>query len=392
MGKPTYFKFFDGYIDTLRNCETHKDRSILLMAMFDFWESGVEPTIPKKLQDKWRFLYNSLKQSRIKSYQKLGEDLEETNMESGGNQPVTAAKTKETVVENQRDSQILCPQTAQSSSTNRIKNTNKEQRIEGIGIGIVEEDKTNTNTINFNAVLDEDWKEATKVMLSSDDTSGERELILSNTPNTYTHTNTCSSFNTSSPIDTSTLRTKEGTEQNIPQQFSRYSKEEVSNAEAKILERIQDKYRRIGRPVSYTRAMAADELNICSELFYLAIDNLVASGELLRGKYTTQDGTTINSFIPKTLSTLSCDMYVLPSWVKTGREEDAQALKYFQTHPFQYDKAWDIKETISHNWNLFERSFVDLSKKTDDEQAYVIAAFIGAFDYLKQRGETPIRY
>lgn len=79
--KPTYFKFFDGYIDTLRNCDSHKDRSILLMAMFDYWENGTIPSFSKKLQDKWRFLYNSLKQSRTKAYAKLRENAVEVEQD-----------------------------------------------------------------------------------------------------------------------------------------------------------------------------------------------------------------------------------------------------------------------------------------------------------------------
>lgn len=355
MAKPTYFKFFDGYIDTLRNCETHKDRSILLMAMFDFWESGVEPTIPKKLQDKWRFLYNSLKQSRIKSYQKLGEDLEETNMESSGNQPVTAAKTKEAEIDNQRDSQILCPQTAQSSSTYRIesKNKNKENRIDRDSDSTIqyEEEELYPHLHPLQVSLDEEWKEVCETQRQE---YGYTEVIEPEVKELSSR---------SSNTDTNTIEYEQPTYPQQPVKPS-YSNEELETAGGLILQRITQRYQQIGKPVPYTRVDAERDLDMDASLFYAAVRKLAYDDKVTVRSVQMSDGKTINSYTPKGITTaVESNQVVLPSkFLKNewSNYTHYNLCEYFKVHPFKYDHAW--------NYDTFAAMNVGVMQKAREEQ------------------------
>ena len=252
MGKPTYFKFFDGYVDTLRSCRTHKDRSILLLAMFEFWDTGVIPVIPEHLRDKWRFLINSLKVSRAKSYEKLDEGSVEKEQKNALDSSGFVSENNEPHIDNQQDKPKHCSVTVQPLLAYRIGNT-ESKSIESV-----------------NTELKNDGM-GRIVSIGNDDTIISNDMVSEDQ-----HKNGATSTNTSQ---------------------NRYSQEVISEVGSKVLSAIIMKYKaHNGQPVCYTRVEAKNDFNIEPDLFYAVMNDLVSMNEVKRDKYKTSDGTTIFSY------------------------------------------------------------------------------------------------
>ncbi len=375
MAKPTYFKFFDGYVETLRSCKTHKDRSILLMAMFDFWDNGTVPDLPEYLQDKWRFLYNSLKVSRQKSYEKLGEDTEKTEQEKSTDPSSSVSESLESPADNQQITSNRCPVTTQPSFTYRIENKgikNKEKDNDSI--------KCTDSTLDNNTVglslscpsvcpssinIDEEWREASEAIIQERISAIERGGTEKDGPN-YKSTNDQSiptSPRTSSCPSTDVPRctdipakqdnTQHTSHQSTETQKPHFAQSEIETAAVKVLECIKSKFRQYAAPVRFTRVDANDELGLDKHIFYEAIKYLESSGSITITKTTAPDGKTVNRYTPTAMDSdvMESNLVVFGptkgtiKWTAFGFSIN----DYFMHAPFCYRSDWDYETFAQHN-------------------------------------------
>ena len=415
MSKPTYFKFYDGYMETLRTCETHKDRSTLILGMIDYWEKGETPNIPKKLQDKWRFLYNSLKSSRRNAYAKLGETIAEKEKEILG----YSSESSGIEVKNSIDKQSVKPnsyaQPGHAESTYRVENSElKKKKVKNktevkrikedsdstdgdrhnypyphdpydeIWKEIVEEERLEANG-TFNAPtdhqplpspyphdpFDEVWKETVEEerlkanrTLNAPTPHKPSPSVVSggNTNSSTTNNNRLPSiFNTVSAGGTSSgSQTSQSGSSNLST-----VNEDTKRTSEEVYRRILRKYRIEGKPVSYTRIMAFEELGIERDVFYDAVRYLQMTGRLSIEKAKMPDGKTINSFTPLFDKTHTPSRRVPRSvFDSLGTEGYYYSImfKYFDEHPFYRNPAWTLDECLISNKDYIDTAYSILQK------------------------------
>lgn len=349
--KPNYFKFFDGYMDTIETCGTLKDKGLLITAMIDFWKTGKEPQLPEKLRDKWRFIGHSLSGSRKKSYEKLGENPQETDGKVEEFSSDYQQKSSGIPIENQSVSQNHC--TVVGQSVTGIENKNKESNT------IVD---SNDSTIG----LDLDNNKQDYLLY---EVYGNTEM-----PDSY-------------PVDDSYYPEGQNTNywelnearDNLlsqPSQPSAYqgsfSMEAINEAASKVLQRIQVLYKAQNKPVCYTKTKAMSELGMSKDLLYKATDYLKQQGLLDIQKVTLKDGKVINSYTPLNPANISntfshnpstitstANQYVFRS-IKRGSEgfDDLEwvTYRYFQQNPFYFDASWSPEEFYNSNAQILAQA------------------------------------
>ena len=396
MEKPSFFKMFDSYIETIRSCETHKDRSMLVLAMFDFWETGIAPDIPKKLQDKWRFIYQFMSISRTKAYAALernGEKNEENTTKSAENTLGFQKKTNNTRSDSQQVSNSLCAQTSHNVSTNRIENKEKKNIEKDSTIGI--EDRTIDDRIARMGMTTstnemDEFYEALEIVHHQ---SGQESNPLSQSSSTQSNPpmaqwgmvgypdgsidwgdvhkalhhqsdqesspisnpNPCSSSNPCSCLDTTQSKTTGN-----PGQSKKYTDDELDAAGAKILERIVTLYREQRRAVPYTKTKASEELGLDSTLFYKAINRLEATNQLHKEKVKLKDGNEINSFtpmaVPSTHQQKVLSSNYRPDYNSTPPVYTHYSM-YYKNAPFFYDASWDKETFMKRNTCVIDNAW-----------------------------------
>lgn len=357
MNKPTYFKFFDGYSETFRACETHKDRSILLLAMLDYWEFGTIPQLPKKLQDKWRFLHKALEASRKNAYAAIGrngENKEENSSEIVETPSAFQPKKQSNVSDNQQVNENTCAQTVHNVSTYRIKNIEEKNKEKDSDRSIGDSDKSMGSLNGF----PDEWDEVMAMLHSRPD-----EESYPN-PNPSPKSCFCSCSN-------------QPTTQSNPSESQSKSEsqtnKELGEVGARILERIASLYKEHGRAVSYTHVVAEKELGVEKTLFYQAIKYLEATNQLHKEKVPLQDGKVVNYYTP-TIIPATPKMKVLgPDCILRYTDKTPVALThyslYFKEHPFLYDDSWNMSQFLDKNAFVIDAALKDLSHITTRRQS-----------------------
>lgn len=381
MQKPTFFKFFDNYVELFRACETHKDRSILLLAMFDYWDNGTNPELPKRLQDKWRFLYLSLKTSRKNAYAALernGGNDEEKSSETVESSSSFQPKTQNNRSDNQQVNKNVCAQTAHDVSTYRIKNKEEKNIENDNDRSIGDSDRSMGSISDF----PDEWDEVMDMLHSQPD---DDEFY--HNPSAYTNPSPSPSSNPSSnpnPESSSnsypnpspkscfcSCSNQSTTQSNQPE--SQFKPESLTNTEldevgARILERIVSLYKEHKRAVSYTHATAERELGVAKVQFYQAIKHLEATDQLHKEKVPMQDGKVVNYYTPAKVTSLPSKK-VLPHFHSPeGSPFVFHVVHYFMEHPFLYDPSWDKEQFLANNKIQLEVACQELSNICSNSQ------------------------
>ena len=343
MGTPG-FTMNDGFMDVFKSCETHRQRSVLLLATISYLETGIEPEIPKGLQDKWRFIhallvYGGQKASQNEATAKSNSSLDETELKSNSSQVETELKS-----------------TLNALSTNdRLSSIDNLSSISTIVNEVIDRDDSNDgdndSDCNDSGSYHDDYDGAIPcypTVEEMDEAWKEHDELLY-----QQRLNTRVSCDVDSE-DASIVK-------------QRYSNEELLDlAGNRVLQRIWAKYQQIGKPVSYTRKNAEKELQLEANQFYGATKYLVSIGALLCNKVVLADGHSIFSYTPLAKSTEIAKRQVVLPEVNIKQLHDIRlehVLKYYKEHPFNYDESWGNDDLIENNIISLNMLAQDLEKQ-----------------------------
>ena len=370
------------------------------MAMFDYWENGTIPCFPKKLQDKWRFLYNSLKQSRSKAYAKLGETPEEIEQELTDHSSDSSSKQTKNISDNQGVNSNLCPQSKHNLSTNRIEN--KEEKNKNDNYSYSDSINHRGNTIkdedhHYIPPYDDDWKEIMEQQQDKRRTLNSSSHQPSLSPSILQDGHRGTSPGTdrapsqpSPSIPRDAHRVATSANDGAPSQPSTpivgNTGNDIEHQSELILSRIVDKYTNIGKPVSYTYSNAQQELNMPKDVFYKVINHLTETGKLECKKVVLTDGREINSFTPKVKS--STRRFLLPrNYIQASISlAESTVYEYFQKHPFYYDPSWDQKTFLNSNRIPLAAAYKELIPTVTRYQEKIDAIFWNIIVNCRNRG------
>lgn len=368
QNKPTYFKFFDNYVELLRTCETHKDRSLLLLAMFDYWDNGTSPELPKRLQDKWRFLHLSMKTSRKNAYAALernGENTEENFSEIVETPLAFQPKKQNKASDNQQVNENTCARPAHEVSTYRIKNIEEKNREYENDRSIGKNDRS----------IGEEYPEMTNYSNGDDELDYVLKMIhsqpIDDKSSPYTNPS-LKSYPESSPSPKSCSCSNQSESQYKPES---HTKDELESTGAKVLERIVSLYRVHKRPVSYTWKKAGEELGVSKTMFFQVIRHLEATNQLHTEKYQLQEGIVVNTYTPTAVPTTPKLKLLGPDCILDYSKNPSVALThyclYFKDHPFLYDDSWGMSQFWTENATVIDSYLEDLSFVTTNRNSVV---------------------
>ena len=360
-------------METFRSCKTHKDRSILLMAMLDFWDTGIVPEIPKHLSDKWRFIHHALALSRVKSYEKLREIAEKTGQKKSTSSSYVVPKSSESHIDNQQDTPNHCPVTSQPLSTYRIENKRiKNKENDNDNIECIDSKCTMDNNPGFsssscpscspylNIDIDAEWKEVCDTINRERggfiENDGSEDIVPAVKPIQPSITSSLSSTNASkeTPVSTHPDDTQHTFPHGTETPNTRFVQAEIETSAARVLEGIKSKYRQYATPVRFTYVDAESVLGLNKELFYKAIKYLVSNGSITCTKTTAPDGKTVNRFTPTSMDIDGpvSDQVILvhPTRAITWPSFAYYNIcSFFENTPFYYQKDWDYETFAQHN-------------------------------------------
>lgn len=342
MDKSTYFKMFDGFIETLRSCKTHKDRSTLLLYMFDYWEYGTEPVnISESLKDKWRFIIQSMRTSRtnaLNAATRYDEKSEESSTKVQENPMKTSGKVEEKlrktgyktdvktlgkVEENSIDSEQVkqFSQPATQSTTQPTSHYIHEYRIENKGI-----ENKETRNQKEEALLEHSYTEAEeREPLVSESGSGSQKIQGTGVP-------------ASGPSRTGDLG------------------DEFEATCTNILERITSRYMEYGTAVFYTKNNAKEDFGIESDVFYRAIRKLVDDGLIIKSQSKTKDGKTVNKYVPMKKPVSPRLKVLSPNYRAdvNGPSVRTHLSMFYKKNPIVYEESWDKETFLEKNSTLID--------------------------------------
>lgn len=132
--------------------------------------------------------------------------------------------------------------------------------------------------------------------------------------------------------------------------------EELNDACQRVLERIRTRYKDFGTAIFYTKNNAKEDLGIESDLFYRAIRKLENDGELYKMKTKTDDGKTINKFVPANMPTPPKFKFLSEEYRASydGPSVRTHFSLFYKTNPIIYDEAWDKETFIEKNSTLID--------------------------------------
>ena len=308
------FIFNDDLQEVLKSCESHRQRSILLLAIFEFCNTGIEPEIPKGLTDKWRYVHALLQGN----FSHCGNSFE-TVVKTISNQIETEPKRFENKSKSFSDDySTIVNYNNDSDSIDSDRNDN--DRIDGDNDDIDSEEDSNDEEYNDS---DDDWFPSIECTTAQQDITEEEiqeawkdmsqsapqhgiEVSLNTKPfNIDDYKDMGNRCNASEEeireawkeISATTVNTSVAVQESS-QVKSTYSTQELEKAGGLVYQRIWDKYQRIGKPVSYTRNNAEQDLQMATALFYDAIAYLSSIGSITCKKVKMADGRIINSITP----------------------------------------------------------------------------------------------
>lgn len=345
----------DEFMEVFKSCETHRQRSILLQMTISFLETGLEPEIPKGLQDKWRFIHSSLVNSRAEL-----------------NQNETTAKSDSIQVETETKSDSIQVETKTKSTSNTLSTIDRLSSI----------DNLSSITITSNEVIDSNDRDSDSNDSDSgsyfDDFDGPIPCYPSCEEMDEAWKEFVESQNQEFPNDGKVSCDVESEDEDEPQEPN-LTKDDApvgtpanSNEELldltgnRVLQRIWEKYRQNGRPVPYTRKEAEKELQIEAEQFYGATKYLVSIGALSCKKVVLSDGHSIYSYTPFAKSTQIARRQVVFPEINLKHSPDMRyghVLKYYMEQPFNYDKSWSVDDLTENNLTSLNMLAKDLEKQ-----------------------------
>ena len=132
--------------------------------------------------------------------------------------------------------------------------------------------------------------------------------------------------------------------------------EELNDACQRVLERIRARYKDYGTAVFYTKKNAKEDLGIESDLFYRAIRKLEKDGELYKMQTKTDDGKTINKFVPANMPTPPKFKFLSADYRASydGPSVRTHLSLFYKTNPIIYDESWDKETFIEKNSTLID--------------------------------------
>ena len=352
MGQPSFIMNAE-FMEVFKSCETHRQRSNLLQMTISFLETGLEPEIPKGLQDKWRFIHSSL-----------------VNSMAALNQNEATAKSNSIHVETEMKSNPIQVETEMKSTLNSLSTIDRLSSID------------NLSSITSNKVIDSNDSDSNSNDSDSgsyfDDFDGPIPCYPSCEEMDEAWKEFVESQNQECPNDGKVSCDVESEDEDEPQEPN-LTKDDApvgtpanSNEELldltgnRVLQRIWKKYRQNGRPVPYTRKEAEKELQIEAEQFYGATKYLVSIGALSCKKVVLSDGHSIYSYTPFAKSTQIARRQVVFPKVHINNSPDIRyehVLKYYIEQPFNYDKSWSKDDLTENNLTSLNMLAKDLEKQ-----------------------------
>ena len=399
MNKPTFFKFFDSYAETLRACKTHKDRSNLLLAMLDYWDFGTLPQLSDNLQDKWRFIHHSLKMSRKNAYAAIGKNSE--NDEEKSSETVESSSSFQQKIQNnkpdiQQVNENTCAQTVHDVSTYRIKNIEEKNIDNDSDRSIGDSDRSiGDSDRSMGSISDfpDEWDDVL-AMLHSQPDDDESYLNPSTNPNPNPSSGSSSNpYPNPSPKSCFCSCSNQSTTQSNPSESQSkpesHTNKELDDVGARILERIASLYKEHGRAVSYTHVTAEKELGVEKTLFYQAIKYLEATNQLHKEKVPLQDGKVVNYYTPTVVPATPMMKVLGPDCILQYTDKTPPSLThyclYLKDHPFLFDDSWEMPQFLENNAFVIDTALKDLSHITTSRKC-VENRLWSLVSYFAQKG------